>query len=369
MTEINLLGNTNDEPEQSKETEPPLNVNAVSEGSADQQNPKPVAQTAPSPNGANENDTGVTVGSENPTESVEDSAPTTESPAPATPATTVQSTGVQVTSAATQQAMNDYDAVTDALLNSIGDIGESSNLKMLIYGDPGTMKSSLLGTAPNNLIYDFEDGLIAAKTAVHHTGRPLAPNVKALPYKSMFQAEAIVKRLAAKDPAFAWVEVFSIDTVSSMHKRTIEMVTEREWAKRPSTRNKYKTETEEYAEVNEILTRYVRSLADLDRNLIILAHAQTVTPKNRPDKTYPDFSEKLANKLEAMMDIVGYMFKMEVDDGQGGKKIVPVLRVNGDETIHCKSRIPLPDLIQDPTYEQLKFAWEQAKESGTLAEA
>lgn len=264
-----------------------------------------------------------------------------------------------------QKAIGNYNEITDSLLGQIGDLGEASNFKMMVFSYPGRTKSSFLGTAPNNLIYDFEDGLIAAKTAYVNSGRRLAENVKSLPFTDLVQADNLIERLQADDPAFASWKVFSVDTISTMHKRMLEYVMRREKQKRPSM-NEYDPQTEHYTEVNEVLTRFVQGICDIkNKDVIVLAHAQTVTPAGKPAKIYGDFSEKLYNKLAAKMDVVAYVDMVEqvIDE----KKVIkPVFRVMSEGTIQCKTRIPLPAEILDPTWTQFKAEFEKAKATGTL---
>jgi hypothetical protein len=263
-------------------------------------------------------------------------------------------------------ATSSYNAITDALLGSIGDPGVSSNFKMMLFGYPGRTKTSFLGTAPNNLVYDFEDGLIAMRTAHHLSGRPLAEGVKSLPFKSLEQADELIERLQDDHEAFRQWTVFSVDTISTMHKRMLEFVMRREKAKRPSM-NEYDPQTEHYTEVNTVLERFVQGLCDIKtKDIIILAHAQTVEPKNKPAKTYADFSEKLYNKLAAKMDVVAYIEMGEFEIEGQGKVTKPYIQVQSEGTIQCKSRIPLPATILDPTWPQLKAEFEKAKLEGTL---
>lgn len=286
-----------------------------------------------------------------------------------TPVVTAPSPSIQVVSPPSQ-----YDLITEALLSKIGDIGGKSNLKLGIYGDPGTTKSSFAGTAPNNLIIDLEDGLIAAKTAQHYSGRPLADNVKAFPYNKFLGAEELVKRFADHHPALEQFDVLTIDTISDMHKRELQNILDREWMQRPDSVNRFDPDSlgkdkNPYVEVNQMLSFFLRTLRDLDRDLIVLAHGQTVEPKGKPSKTYFDFSEKLTNKLMAMLDIVGYMTRVEVPDGKGGVVEKPMLRVISEGTIYCKTRIPLPATILDPTFGQIKDAWNKAIQEGSVSEA
>ncbi len=299
------------------------------------------------------------------TESVVQAVPSNPS-TPSSQDTPAPVSTIQVTNVAQQAVVQDYNAITDSLLDQIGDLGTSSNFKMMIFGYPGRSKSSFLGTAPNNLIYDFEDGLIAAKTAYVNSGRPLADNVKSLGFTDLKQADDLIDRLQADDPRFAAWKVFSVDTISTMHKRMLEYVMRREKAKRPSM-NEFDPQTEHYTEVNEVLTRFVQGICDIkSKDIIVLAHAQTVEPKGKPAKTYADFSEKLYNKLAAKMDVVAYVEMGEFDDGNGGKKVKPYFRVQSEGTIQCKSRIPLPPEILDPTWPQFKEQFEKARALGTL---
>lgn len=286
--------------------------------------------------------------------------------APASPSSTViseQPPATQTAPASSQVGMLNPE-IDKILRGAIGDVGEGSNLKCLFYGPPGSTKSSMLGDVPNNLIVDLEDGLIAAKSAYVHTGRYLADNVKAYPYKTFDQFDNFVKLLTEGYlPEF---EVFSMDTISDWHKREIQDITEKGHAIRPS-KSLYKPETDDYTEVNEKITRFIRRIRDMkDRDIILTGHSQTVEPKGRQAKTYLDFSEKLTNKILAMMDVVGYIEMREYDAEGGGKINVPVMRVISDGQIYAKTRIPLPAEIVNPRWVDIKAAWENAKSAGTL---
>lgn len=256
-----------------------------------------------------------------------------------------------VTSQPVAQTAPVVDEILNSLLGNMHDIGVKTNFKILIYGDPGTTKSSFIATAPNNLIVDLDEGLISAKTSPHG----IAQNVKAFPWQGFNWLDALIAKLAERPPALDWVEVLSIDPFSETHKRGLDEVLQREYNKAPNTFNRFTAETEHHAENNNRMLAIVRALKDLDRNLIITAHARTVEPKGKPAKTYPDFSESLANKIEGMMDLVGYMTRKDNGEGQ----MVPVLRVHTEGTIHAKTRLPLPVEILNPTYPQIKQVWEQ----------
>lgn len=281
----------------------------------------------------------------------------TPKPQPTVTSTPAPSGGILLTGSAgasstTATPVKSAEEILQGIMGNIGDdITSSSNLKILIHGDPGSMKSSWAATAPNNLVADLEDGLMAAKFSPHG----VANNVKPYPWKGFEDFDMLCKALAADVDPLKWVEVFTVDTFSEVHKRGLAEVTEREWRRRPSS-NRYVPETEHHQENNERMLRLIRSLKEMNRNLIILTHSTTVEPKGKQAKTYPDFSEKLANKIEAMMDVVAYAEKRIIDKEQH-----MVLTFKGDEGVHTKTRIPLPNEMIDPTYEDIKRVWEESK--------
>lgn len=297
---------------------------------------------------------------------------TTETPTPTkvvtTPVTTTQTTVAVTPSApapaptpnvtasvtATPSQATNTDEILQSLMSKIAPIGTRSYLKILIYGDPGSTKSSFAATAPNNLVVDLEDGMIAAKNSPNG----IAENVQTVRWNEIggFAGFGSLVQTFQRAPEELKVyETLTVDSFSEAHKRGLAEVTEREFRKRPS-KNRYVPETEEQMENNERMIRILRAIRDMDRNLILIAHARTIEPKNKPAKTFPDFSESLANKIEAMMDVVGYMTLQEVE-----KQIVPVMVLKAAEGIHCKTRVGLPDEIINPTYAKIKEAWDKAR--------
>lgn len=236
------------------------------------------------------------------------------------------------------------DEVLEGLLNRIAPVTDTEHrrLRGMIFSDPGQGKTTLLGQIPNNLILDTEEG----------TGVIVdpAPNVQVLPFKSFFQAEAIVDRLSQGVPQLDWVKTFSIDTISFLHKKGLAEVTEREWEKAPSLKNRYVAETDHHTENNEHMRRLVAAALPLDRNLILSCHARSVVKKNEQEKIYPDFSEKLANTLNGMLDFVAYLYVAEID---GEEHHVLKMR-QGASGIVAKTRITtMPDSIIDPTWDKI----------------
>lgn len=269
-----------------------------------------------------------------------------------------ESVSTDTTTSIAPSAEPQGDPILDAILNRIVPVKSKDRrrkLKILIYSDPGCGKSVLAGTAPHNLFIDAEDGLLSLD---NHPD--LVPDtVYAYPYKSFRGFEAVVNKLNENPPELAHIKTVTIDTISELHKKGLAEVTEREWEKSPLANNRYVAETEHHTENNEHIRRLVSSLRDLDRNLVLLSHARTIEPKGRPAKTFPDFSEKLANTLAGIVDIVGYMYLKEVDG-----TVHRVLRLQGDGGIVAKTRVGgYPEELVDPVWSDLWDAFENASHS------
>lgn len=237
------------------------------------------------------------------------------------------------------------DPVLAALLAKMKPVAKRKKfLKIMIYSDPGAGKTTFLGTAPNNFIMDVEDGLSSLDNVPHL----LAEGVQVLPYNNFEALKRTVETFHNAPPQLANFETFSIDSASELHKRGLAEITERDFQRNPLN-NRYVAETDQHMENNEHIRRLISSLRDLPMNLIVTAHARTIEPKGQAARTFPDFSEKLANTLSGIMDIVGYMHLKEVD-GETKR----VLRVHSNGTIAAKTRIGgLPEEIVDPTWSKL----------------
>lgn len=246
----------------------------------------------------------------------------------------------------------EVDEVLAKILAKITPLNETKpNLKVLLYSLPDGGKTTFAATAPHNLVIDAEDGT----TSLANNPELLGAGSKRMPYINFAVTERVIQYLNEKNPEFDWVETLTIDTLSELHKKGLAEVTEREFQKSPLLNNRYVAETEHHTENNEHIRRLVSSLKDLDRNLIILAHSKTVEQKGKPVKTYPDFSEKLANTLAAMMDIVIYLEKKEIDG-----KVQRVFHFHTDANTMTKSRIGgLPAAATDVTWEVL---WKKFQE-------
>lgn len=231
----------------------------------------------------------------------------------------------------------------DLLLDKIEPITKSkTKLKIMIYSDPGAGKTTFAGQIPNNLIIDAEEG---TQSILNHP-ELMAEGVARLPYKTFEGLERTIEEFHKNQTALEKFTTISIDSLSNLHKRGLAEVTEREWKKNPTLTNRYVAETEHHTENNEHIRRLVQQMCDLPQNIVLTAHKRLIEPKNMPAKTFPDFSEKLANTISGMMDIVAYMYITEID---GVEK--RVLKFHPSSGIAAKCRwAAFPDNMVDPTW-------------------
>ena len=235
------------------------------------------------------------------------------------------------------------DAVLEIMLQRIQPLKSNKpNTKLMIYGPPGGGKSTFLAGIPNNIIVDTENG-------TNVPSRFIAENVARLPYKTFLGLEKQIQKFAEAPEALnAWTTI-SVDTVSALHKRGLAEVLLREHNKSPSMVNRYKAETDHHTENNEHIRQLIDALCQLPKNIVITAHARTVEPKQAPDKTYADFSDKLANTLAGMMDVYAYMEEREFEGATHR-----FMRFHSDGTIQAKARGNWPDEIMDPTWADIQ---------------
>ena len=231
--------------------------------------------------------------------------------------------------------------------------------KFFLYGPSGHGKTVLAGQAPGVLVIDVEKGTMSMN---NHPDLIDSAKVKVLEYKSFYQVEELIKLLNQGE--FPDVETVFVDSMSELHKRGLAEIVEREWKngsgrnKDGQKRNRYVAETEDHTENNEHIRRLTSALRDLDRNLVVTAHHRTVEGKSGELRAiYPDFSEKLANTLAGIFDLVGYM-----SIRKEGNNEVRTLRCRSDGKITAKTRLDaLPNELIDPTWNDL---WKAVEAQG-----
>lgn len=245
------------------------------------------------------------------------------------------------------------DPVLDAIMGRIVPVSDIPHRrKVLIYSDPGAGKTIFAATAPNPLIHDTENG-----TASINNHPELVNKVKVLPFVSLYQFEQLIIRMIEGNNPLDEYDTYVIDTLSNLHKTGLADTTVTN-AQAKAGKNEFVAETEDHTENNERIRRMVSKLNELSatKNIIILCHCKKIERRDKSLVFSPDFSDKLTNAINALVDVVGYMHLKE-ENGT----INRYLRLRGDQNYTAKTRFAShPVEIVNPTWDTL-FPPETAK--------
>lgn len=235
------------------------------------------------------------------------------------------------------------DDILNAILGRMKPLNDEEarpSLKILLFSHPGGRKTSFLGGIGDNLIIDSEDGL----TSLYAIPELVKwDTTQVIPFKSFFQVEKLTEGLAKNAPQLEWVKTVSVDTLTTLHKKGLAEEVKRMHLK-GMRESIYKAEGEDHGVNNERMRQIVDGLKDLNRNIVVTCHAKEVQQKDKSIKIYPDFSDKLANTINGMMDVVAF-----VEQTQNGV----VWHNISDGYIQCKNRIGLPQTLENPTWETI----------------
>lgn len=211
----------------------------------------------------------------------------------------------------------------------------SSNLKVLIYSEPGVGKTTFAGTSPNCLLIDVERG---ARTLQ-------GTSVDVMEYVSIEQIDKLVDYLLADSPALAKYDTIAFDSISEMQRRLLDQQLGQ--ASKKAGAPVYKAGWDEWGVNTQILRAMVSRFRDIPKNLIMTAHAKADKEESTGImQMRPDLTPRLASTIAGMFDVVGYM--------KVNSKGERIMQVQPSKTVVAKSRIvELPKEIVNPTWSSL----------------
>jgi hypothetical protein len=196
-------------------------------------------------------------------------------------------------------------------------------LKLLVYGQPGVGKTSLLATANLHpltapiLIINVEGGMLSVSDA-SVLGLKEAPDVTDL--RSFDDLERIFWFLAKGDHPYKSVGLDSLSELQMVNLDSVvsQMVGKagRSGSKRDNLDDVW---LEDYGTSTQQLRRVVRQFRDLPMHVFAVCAEATSQDKDKNESAHPALTPKLRSSVLAYMDVVGYQF----------------IKTEGDKTTRC----------------------------------
>ena len=239
----------------------------------------------------------------------------------------------------------------------------TDKMNILIYGDPGSGKTHLSGTAQdseymkNVHVLNIDGGLLT----LAYRG-----DISATDIGSVEDLEAELFKIVNRDEKYKGIKTIIIDNISELQTLGLEGIVEVERVKRVKKDKNYSIDEiylEDYGILTKRLPRILRGFRDLPMHIIYIAHRKDKIRKGTQvlEESKPNLTEKICSAVVGYMDFVWYLYTADEVVGSGENAYAQTHRYLLTQPLNCfmaKTRgtnfaQALGSVVRDPNFRDI----------------